>query len=134
MIVEDNYNARVEEVVQHRMQLFKQNEDLAMQKTNELPEHQRNFVLELAAFPAAVERKNLDLLVQAVHQVDAAQDTVATLSLDQISVLEKLLADAKCNLMKRTAGPASKIVEEPVVEPFGRTPSIVSQATAAAEE
>lgn len=116
------------------MQLFKRHEDSAMQKTNDLPEHQRNFVLELAAFPAAVERKNLDLLVQAVDQVDAAQDTVATLSLDQISVLEQLLADAKCNLMKKTAERASKTAEELVVEPFGRAQSFVSQATAAAEE
>lgn len=117
-IIHDNYNARVEEVVQHRMKLFKRTEDSAMQRTQDLPEDRRNFVLELAAFPAAVEKKNLDLLVQAATQVDAAQDTVANLSLDQISTLEQLLADAKRNILSK---------------PADRAQSVASQATAAAE-
>lgn len=120
-VVRENFEARVEEVVQHRMRLFKQNEDAAAQKVRELPEDQRNFVLELAAFPATdatVEKKNLELLVQAAGQVDATHDTVAKLSLDQISVLEQLLADAKRNKLSESAE---------------RTQSVASQATAAAE-
>lgn len=117
-VVQKNYDARVEEVVQHRMQMFKQKEDAAMQKARELPEDQRNFVLELAAFPAAFEQKNLELLVQAADQADVTYDIVANLSLDQISTLEQLLADAKRNLLNK---------------PGDRTQSVGSQATAAAE-
>ncbi|QDS71770.1 hypothetical protein FKW77_009223 [Venturia effusa] len=117
-VVRANNEARVEEIVQHRMQLFKQKEDAAMQRTRELPEDQRNFVLELASFSATVEKKNLEILVQAAGQVDATHETVASMSLDQISVLEQLLADAKRNLLSKAAE---------------RTQSVGSQATAAAE-
>lgn len=89
-----------------------------MQKTRELPEDQRNFVFELASFPATVEKKNLELLVQAAGQVDATHDIVANMSLSQISVLEQLLADAKRNLSIKSAE---------------RAQSVGSQATAAAE-
>ncbi|KAE9985478.1 hypothetical protein EG328_007470 [Venturia inaequalis] len=116
-VVRENFDARVEEVVQHRMRLFKQKEDAAIQKTKELSEDERNVALQLAAFPATVEKTNLEFLVQAANQVDATHDTVANLSLDQISVLEQLLADAKRSKLSAAE----------------RTQSVGSQATAAAE-
>jgi hypothetical protein len=127
-IVVNNFQERVEEVVQHRMQLFKRHEEEAVQKTHALPDDERDFVFalaEVARVPAAIEKNNLDLLVQAVDQVDVAQDTIANLSLDQISVLEQLLADAKRNLLDKQAEAAAELSD--------RQQSIVSQATAAAE-
>jgi hypothetical protein len=109
------------------MKLFKQQEDKAMQRANALSETERNLVFELASFPAAVEKKNLDLLCQAVDQVEAAEENVAKLSLDQIAVMEQLLADAKRNLL-------GKQVETSTAQPSGRQASDVSQASAAAEQ
>jgi hypothetical protein len=125
-IVVKNFNDRVEEVVNHRMHMFKKLEDHAVQKIQILPEDQREFVRELAAFPATVQKRNLELLVQATEQVDAAEETVGNMSLDQIATLEALLANQKRKLLSKAI--------EPIAGGSGRAQSVVSQATGAAEE